>query len=82
MDELAWIYSVPVDKINIIPNGIVAGKLCRSLDAGRVKERYGIHPLAPVVLFCGRMSVQKGPDLLVEAIPHVLRNRGDVVSSS
>ena len=78
MDELAWIYSVPVDKINIIPNGIVAGKLCRSLDAGRVKEMYGIHPLAPVVLFCGRMSVQKGPDLLVEAIPHVLRNRGDV----
>ena len=78
MGELTWIYSVPVDKINIIPNGIVAGKLCRSLDAGRVKERYGIHPLAPVVLFCGRMSVQKGPDLLVEAIPHVLRNRGDV----
>jgi len=78
IDELTWVYSVPEWKMSIIPNGIVAGKMRRSLDAGRVKERYGIHPLAPVVLFCGRMSFQKGPDLLVEAIPHILRNRGDV----
>jgi len=47
------------------------------LNAGRVKEKYGIHPLAPVVLFCGRMSFQKGPDLLVEAVPLILRNRSD-----
>jgi glycosyltransferase involved in cell wall biosynthesis len=78
LDELMWLYSIPESKIDIIPNGIVCGKMRRSLDAGRVKERYGIHPLAPVVLFCGRMSYQKGPDLLVEAIPHVLRNRRDV----
>ncbi len=77
-DELMWIYSLPEGKIKIIPNGIVKGKLGRPLDAGRVKERYGIHPLAPIVLFCGRMSVQKGPDLLVEAVPLVLRARPDV----
>jgi glycosyltransferase involved in cell wall biosynthesis len=76
-DELKWIYSIPDWKIWIIPNGIVKGKMCRSIDPGRIKERYGIHPLAPVILFCGRMSVQKGPDLLVEAIPHVLRHRPD-----
>jgi len=77
-DELMWIYSLPPGKIHIIPNGIVLGKMKRGLDAGRVKEKYGVHPLAPMVLFCGRMSVQKGPDLLVEAIPHVLGNRSDV----
>jgi len=77
MDELMWIYSLPEEKIRIIPNGIVSGKLRRELDAGRIKERYGIHPLAPLVLFCGRMSIQKGPDLLVEAIPHILRARPD-----
>jgi glycosyltransferase involved in cell wall biosynthesis len=77
-DELMWIYSLPPGKIHIIPNGIMLGKMRRGLDAGRVKEKYGIHPLAPMVLFCGRMSVQKGPDLLVEAIPGVLRNRPDV----
>jgi glycosyltransferase involved in cell wall biosynthesis len=76
-DELMWIYSLPEDKIHIIPNGIMLGKMRRGLDAGRVKEKYGIHPLAPLVLFCGRMSIQKGPDLLVEAIPRILWNRPD-----
>ena len=77
-DELMQIYSLPQEKISIIPNGIVVGKMRRGVDAGRIKEKYGIHPLAPVVLFCGRMSIQKGPDLLVEAIPHVLKTRPDV----
>jgi glycosyltransferase involved in cell wall biosynthesis len=77
-DELMWIYSLPAQKIHIIPNGIVKGKMMRDLDAGRVKERHSIHPLAPVVLFCGRMSFQKGPDLLIEAIPQILKNRSDV----
>ncbi len=77
-DELMWIYNLPQDKISIIPNGIVLGKMKRELDAGRVKEKYGIHPLAPMVLFCGRMSIQKGPDLLVEAVPHILWNRSGV----
>jgi len=76
-NELMMLYSIPGEKIEIIPNGIVIGKLRRSLDAGRVKERYGIHPLAPVILFCGRMCYQKGPDLLVRAIPDVLRERWD-----
>jgi glycosyltransferase involved in cell wall biosynthesis len=76
-DELMRIYNLPLDKIRIIPNGIMPGKMKRSLDAGRIKEKYAIHPLAPIVLFCGRMSIQKGPDLLIEAIPHILRNRPD-----
>jgi glycogen synthase len=25
-------------------------------------------------LFCGRLSTQKGPDLLLEALPHLLRH--------
>lgn len=78
MDEIMWLYSIPSDKISIIPNGIIAGKMRKALDAGRVKEKYGIHPLCPVVLFCGRMNVQKGPDLLVESIPMILRSRPDM----
>ena len=77
-DELKSVYSIPKNKISIIPNGIISGKVRKALDPARIKERYGIHPLSPVVLFCGRMSYQKGPDLLVEAVPHVLRTRQDV----
>ena len=46
-DELMWIYSLPEEKIRIIPNGIIVGKMRRGLDAGRVKEKYGIHPWRP-----------------------------------
>ncbi|VVB69720.1 D-inositol-3-phosphate glycosyltransferase [uncultured archaeon] len=76
-EELKSIYSIPESKISIIPNGIISGKVRKALGPGQIKERYGIHPLAPVVLFCGRMSYQKGPDLLVEAVPRVLKKRQD-----
>jgi glycosyltransferase involved in cell wall biosynthesis len=76
--EIQFLYKFPDQKLHLIPNGILAGKIKRAVDPGVIKVRYGIHPLAPVVLFIGRMSYQKGPDLLVEAIPRVLANRGDV----
>jgi glycosyltransferase involved in cell wall biosynthesis len=78
LDELKSVYSIPETKIKIIPNGIVRGKVRRALDPAQVKVRYGLNPMAPVVLFCGRMSYQKGPDLLVEAVPHILREHLDV----
>jgi len=76
-NELQFLYQIPEYKIKLIPNGIHAGKIKRELDPGTIKKQYGIHPLAPVVLFIGRMSYQKGPDLLVEAIPNVLATRWD-----
>lgn len=77
-NELCWIYNVPADKIDVIPNAVDWEKFQIKVDPGRIKERYAIHPLAPVVLFIGRLDDQKGPDLLVEAIPKVLTNRWDV----
>jgi glycosyltransferase involved in cell wall biosynthesis len=74
--EIQKIYSIPESKINIIPNGI-ARKETRPLDPGMIKKKYGINPLDPLVLFCGRMSYQKGPDLLVEAIPLVLHKHNN-----
>jgi len=77
LEELKAAYSIPESKVKIIPNGIVAGKIRRALDPGKVKERYGINPLAPMILFCGRLCYQKGPDLLVEAAPLILKERPD-----
>ena len=34
-------------------------------------SRYDMGPLDPLVLFVGRLATQKGPDLLVEAVPMV-----------
>ena len=76
--EVRSLYDIPASKICLIPNGISPGKVRRAVDPGTIKRRYGIHPLAPLVLFVGRMRYQKGPDILVEAIPLALRRRWDL----
>lgn len=77
MDELQFIYSIPSYKLNLVPNGIFPKKMHREVDAGLVKERYGIMSESPIVLFVGRMRYQKGPDLLVRAVPQVLKKSRD-----
>jgi glycosyltransferase involved in cell wall biosynthesis len=74
-EEIKHIYKIPDYKLWEIPNGINVGKIKRHIDPGDVKKHYGIHPCLPVVLFTGRMSYQKGPDLLVEAAAKVLKRR-------
>jgi len=76
--EVMWLYGVPEWKVTVIPNGIDPDAYRIQVDPGAVKKRYGIHPLAPVLLFVGRLTYQKGPDLLVQAIPTILARRWDV----
>ncbi|KXA94928.1 glycosyl transferase family 1 [candidate division MSBL1 archaeon SCGC-AAA259E19] len=77
LDEIRWLYNVPEWKIEVVQNGGELGNYKRDIDPGEIKKRYGIHPLAPVVLFIGRLEYQKGIDLLAQAIPHILDHRPD-----
>lgn len=76
-NEVAWIYNVPHWKLRTIYNGISFHRFNGFIDPWSVKKRYGIGVWNPMVLFVGRMVYQKGPDLLLEAIPHILPERGD-----
>jgi glycosyltransferase involved in cell wall biosynthesis len=71
--EIVWMYNVPADKVQVIGNGVDWKRFDIESDAGKIRAQYGIGPLDPMVLFCGRLAWQKGPDILVEAIPGVLR---------
>ena len=71
--ELMWMYNLPDWKCRAIYNGVPVHRYNGGIDIGAVKGRYGIGPMDPTVLFMGRMSVQKGPDVLVEAMPGLLR---------
>ena len=75
--EVQYNYQIPDYKISVIPNGIFPGKIEKEVDPGEIKEVQGIHPFAPVILFTGRMSYQKGTDMLVRAVPEVLHNFWD-----
>jgi glycosyltransferase involved in cell wall biosynthesis len=43
-------------------------------DPGQVKARYQVGPVDPTVLYVGDFSDRYGPDLLVKAMPALLRN--------
>ena len=70
-------YGVPAERVRIIPNGVLPSEYAHRDDAG-FRRRFDLGD-APLLLFIGRLSPIKGPDLLVEAfasvgkrIPHVL----------
>jgi glycogen synthase len=70
--ELCWMYEVPESKVAVVYNGVSPHRFDIEVDAGEAKKEYAIGPLDPTVLFCGRLTAQKGPDILLEAIPSLL----------
>jgi glycosyltransferase involved in cell wall biosynthesis len=72
-DEIMWMYEVPHWKVSTMYNGVNVRNYDGMIDPGEVKARYHIGPMDPMVFFSGRMVFQKGPDLLVEAIPSILK---------
>jgi len=71
-NEIMWMYNVPDWKISVIYNGISVHNYHGWIDPGEIRKRYWIGPLDPMVLFIGRITCQKGPDLLLEAAPFIL----------
>jgi len=70
--ELRAQFQVSDEKLRVVHTGIQVAPYDGEVDVGAVKARLGIGPMDPLVLFAGRLAVQKAPDLLVEAVPHVL----------
>lgn len=71
--EVEWMYEVPKDKIAVVYNGVSPHRFDIQVDVESVRKKHDIGPMDPTILFCGRMEWQKGPDILLEAIPSVLK---------
>jgi glycosyltransferase involved in cell wall biosynthesis len=65
-DELTWMYDRPDWHTAVVYNGVDRERFDSAVDVGAVRRKHAIGPRDPVVLFCGRVDYQKGPDLLVE----------------
>ena len=72
--EIMWMYEAPEWKVRPIYNAVNPQHFEGWLNPGEVKARYGIGPMDPMVLFVGRLEFQKGPDVLVETIPGLLKH--------
>lgn len=72
--EAKWVHRVPEEKMRVIHNGVQAHRYDGWIDQGEVKKRVHVGPVDPTVLFIGRMTYQKGPDLLLEAVSEVLKD--------
>lgn len=71
-DEIKEHYNFYWDNLRRVYNGIECLPYDGELwDPAQIRSMYNVGPMDPMVLFVGRMATQKGPDILVEAIPMV-----------
>ena len=75
--EAMNLYDIPDWKIDVVPNGIMPAHYQADIDPEAVKRCHGFDPDAPLILFVGRLAWQKGPDMLVDAAPRLLREHPD-----
>ncbi|HHW13761.1 MAG TPA: glycosyltransferase family 4 protein [Firmicutes bacterium] len=71
-DEIHGIFQVPRDKLVVLPNGVRRKLFRRTAAAPAVRARFA-GPGEKLVLFVGRLVREKGPDVLLEAVPKILR---------
>ena len=76
-DEVVSLYQIPEEKCEVVPNGVIPREYQRIVNAGRVKQAYGVPADAPLIFFIGRLEHQKGPDLLLDGMPGVLSEYPD-----
>jgi glycogen(starch) synthase len=71
--EIGGSFKVPMDKIDVIPNGVKADRFQRweGADLSRFRSMYAL-PGEEIVFYVGRIVHEKGPHILVGAVPRVL----------
>jgi len=70
-DHMSWLFSLPHEKIDAIPNGIDVSEFVGTFHKTAFRKLFAL-PEEKIVLFIGRLVYEKGASLLVEAIPRVL----------
>lgn len=72
-NEVATYFEAPMDKIDVIPNGVKADRFARwdGVDLSRFRSVYA-PPGEQIIFYVGRVVQEKGLQVLVEAVPLVL----------
>ena len=75
--EVIKAFSLPADKLLILPNGVKLSELDSHTPLRGERDRYAL-PWEKIVLFAGRHVYDKGVDVLIEAARIILSRRRDV----
>lgn len=73
--ESLWLYSVPPEKAVAIYNGVDSARFDILVNVKEVRKSCLVKDDEKFILFAGRLAWQKGPDLLLDAAPAVLKKR-------
>ncbi|MBI6545156.1 MAG: glycosyltransferase family 4 protein, partial [Cyanobacteria bacterium NC_groundwater_1444_Ag_S-0.65um_54_12] len=76
-NEIQAQFSVPADKIDVIPNGIVHQKFHFDFPDRMIFRRRLALDFEKIVMFVGRMVPEKGAQFLIEAAPQILERYPD-----
>ena len=78
-DEVREFFQVPLDKVDVVPNGVDIRRFERwnGVDLSRFRNRYAL-PGEKIIFYVGRVVYEKGVHVLVEAAPRVLEAYPDV----
>ncbi len=71
MDEIHRALGTPLDKMDVIPNGVYLERFTPPPSPEQFKSRF-VFPGEKLVLYVGRLVYEKGVHLLVDAFPKVL----------
>ncbi|MDN5325991.1 MAG: hypothetical protein PWP41_687 [Moorella sp. (in: firmicutes)] len=69
--EVQGLFQLPADKITIIPNGVYSKKFRAGTVDPEVRRRYAA-PHEKILFFVGRLVIEKGVQVLLEAMPRIL----------
>ncbi|MEM4700709.1 MAG: glycosyltransferase family 4 protein [Candidatus Bathyarchaeia archaeon] len=72
VSHVKWAFSLPEDKLVMIPNGVDVKEYEKStVDLNQFRRRFAL-PEEKIVLFVGRLVYEKGIQVLINAVPKIL----------
>jgi len=76
-EEINQVLSAPLDKINIIPNGVDAEDFELDFDDLEFRRNYALDN-EKIVFFIGRHVYEKGVQILIDAAPDIINSYKDI----
>ena len=77
-EEVSGIFGLPKDKIEVLPNGVEANQFADSVENVRRNGKEAFNEPGRLILYVGRLVPEKGVQVLLDAMPTIIRDAPDV----